>query len=452
MLREINWRRLAPAGGFASPWEIGRFALMCRRSAVINCGERLLEEQLSGSVGDFTPVAAGSGTLALFALFSAVKEICPAEKDLIAMSGYTCPSIAAAAVAAGFRVAPLEVSADDLELESPKSARDCLENAAAVILSNLCGIPDRIEPWHAAGQELGFLVVDDACQAALTISGGRPIGQRRQAVGVLSFGRGKAISAVGGGMLLVPREPIALPNWKEELTVEYCRRHRDGLNEHATASAASDNRRSGNLVCELIDFGRAAAMWALERPALYRLPSSLPWLRLGETTYNPDFPRTAVSGTAACAALVQWQRREEIAEGLRKRALRWEELLDGTAACGLQSPFSQRGLGRDAPTGSHCVPTRYPVVLGDAESRDAVYAEMSHAGLGASEYYNKALGEFPALRRFLATRRQGEAVHRTAADLARRLLTLPVHRYVSDIDMERGRQIILRERRSGDSR
>ncbi len=83
-----------------------------------------------------------------------------------------------------------------------------------------------------------------------------------------------------------------------------------------------------------------------------------------------------------------------------------------------------------------CSPSyiRFPVLARDRGARDWAVKELKKAGIGASAYYPAAICDIPGIVPHLAP----DAAHRPGAEeLARRLLTLPVHPMVRDRDLQR---------------
>ncbi|MGH7658058.1 MAG: DegT/DnrJ/EryC1/StrS family aminotransferase, partial [Gemmatimonadales bacterium] len=116
-------------------------------------------------------------------------------------------------------------------------------------------------------------VIEDAAQAAGGSYNGHVLGSL-DTLAVLSFGRGKGITAGGGGALL----------------------------GHGARGASLLAR-----VAPLVKYGirgmagwvKTTAQWALARPAIYAVPSALPFLHLGATLYNPPHPVRQLSNAAA---------------------------------------------------------------------------------------------------------------------------------------------------------
>jgi dTDP-4-amino-4,6-dideoxygalactose transaminase len=199
-------------------------------------------------------------------------------------------------------------------------------------------------------------------------------------IGVLSFARGKPLSALGGGALAWRRRPDAV-----------------AVPEDPTP------RRASALL-------RAAAYDLALLPWSFRLLAAVPALHIGETVYDPAFPRGAIDGASLCLAsarlgslercrLQRSARAESLAAQLRERT-RFEPL---TAEPG-RGAYPR--LGVVAPSGA---------------ARDAALGSLAH--LGATRLYPAPLDGIPALE----SQGSGAPDLPGARTFAERLLTLPVH-------------------------
>jgi dTDP-4-amino-4,6-dideoxygalactose transaminase len=386
-------RTLAPAGGFVSPLTLLSALLREKKrngeSSVPLRLAPLLRERLEKWFSAKNFWFASSGKASLYTLLLEIKAKKPALT--VAAAAYGCPDIAAAVIRSGCRLSLFDI--DESTLEPLKNTLD--ERPDAVVLSNLYGLIDPLDPWRGTDT----VVVDDACQAALGTSGERRIGARPGAVGILSFGRGKAICGIGGGCIL----------WN--------------------AGEPSGGRPpSAGLVTGAF---KAAAYWLFEQPLLYWIPARLPFLKLGEVHYESDFPVRDISAAELLVALAQLERFEDTVALHAANAKLWQEALDGAEVI---EPFLLRRNGE----ADRAVPLRYPVLFRDAASRDEALRRLDREGLGASPSYNEDL---PSL-----LRRSGAGGDRVVApganSAARRLITLPVHRHVRKQDIERGGEII----------
>jgi len=365
---------LAPAGGFPATLEVVR---LLKHPDL--AGETRLALLRLFHISELSLCSSGKA-----ALESICRHLSLEGKKRLLVAGYSCPDIVAAAVRAGFKVSPLDINPETLEID--QRAVDYDEKSDSVLLSNLYGLVDDAQ-WLAHSRW-----IDDGCQAALSTEQGRRIGSR--SLGLISFGRGKAICGTGGGAALGLSDPENI---------------------------------SGDSVFDLL---KCAAFSWMERPSLYWLPASMPFLHLGETVYDPHYENRAPSRGQLAVALRQVEQIERTEAHLGLWATRWTEYLDGLP---LILPAKLRA-GRPGVT-SRLI--RFPVLFPDDSLRDRAYQNLHAAGLGASLSYPSALGKLCASEsRFLARPTPG------AEQAARRILTLPVHPYVQERDMERTRMIL----------
>lgn len=400
-----TWRVIPPAGGFPPPMEVHR-----ARKDLLASGDVVaqFERELAKSFRVPDSVCFASGTAALYALFSTLSER-GGKRRTIALPAYTCPNVAAAAVRAGLDLFLLDVDPDTLEPVpgslSDKDARSLI----AVVFTNLYGMLDDLDPWRERFPADDILFVDDVCQSAL---GRDPHGRAgaRGGIGVLSFGRGKAYCGVGGGALLISGVPHTFADYVSATTL---RAVRGGYSPEVGGAALL----------------KAAVLNVLERPSFYAIPTRLPFLGLGKTTYDDRFEYGGIDGGDAVVACACLRREERIAREHVIRVERWRRLLGDKVS----QPAAARGL-KDA------VLTRYPVRATSEAQRVRWIAELTRDGLGGSLSYPQTLDRYRELSgRFAAGELRG------AHDVAKTIITLPVHPGVTSSDQERAAEIILRK-------
>jgi dTDP-4-amino-4,6-dideoxygalactose transaminase len=389
----MRLRTIAPAGGFPSPWDLLRTARLYRvsgRDERVKEQLRLVLQILSAAehVALFS-----SGKAALYAVLRTLRA--RNSKPDVLVSAYTCPDVPAAILRAGFRPSLLDLDPATLRLRAETARKEQLEGAAAVVLSNLYGLPDEVSPWTRIAEENpGFTIVDDACQAFQSSSGDERVGARKGTVGIVSFGRGKSLCGIGGGAALFPpSSPLNLPE----------------------SAPRKDSRTAAAR-----DLAFAAAAWSFERPVLYSLPSAVPAFGLGETKFSTDFPLDELRPIQALAALAQAGHLELEAAARCARARAYESALRDIRGITLPS------LARDS-VGTALL--RFPVILTGREARDTVCERLRRAGLGANPSYPRALDGYEALKDARAADDLGGA-----RAVAERILTLPLHRYVTEHD------------------
>ena len=406
----MGFRVLAPAGGFASPWAIFKTWNARRQPLAALGASQLLERRLRELYTVPETVVFGSGKDALSALF----QLIAGEKanPLVAISAYTCPDIAAAALRAGCKVFPIDTLEDSLEPDPTAISSEQLEKLHALVLSNLYGLPDSLAPWLQLFSNRNVVVIDDACQASHSSRQGVRVGGNDGTAGILSFGRGKSICGAGGGAILL-NKAVALLSSKESAGFLQLQKSKD----------ESPTRTFKHLLL-------GAGAWLFERPQLYGAIAALPGLELGQTNCSLEWQVAALSTGQALHALAQIERSDVTANTFRSNAKIWSELL-GTVS--LRQPYVERGFLKDESV----VPIRYPLIFGDSQTRDAVNAQLTANGLGASSSYPATLHGYPALQPGIFSNDTPRA-----DSVSRRILTLPVHQYVRREDMVRATALI----------
>ena len=363
--------------------------------------QELLKDSLKKICNAEKVLVTRSGKDAIFQCLKGLKSC--SEKRSIAMAAYTCPDVAAAAVRAGFRIVPLDAKEQTSSL-SKEAVLQVLDNPdlAAVILSNLYGLPDEIpeELEQAACKDL--LLIDDACQAAHSFRGESPVGASKAALGVVSFGRGKAYSGVGGGAVIIskniPPDSIAA---KIEFSLETA--HNSEISDHL----------------------KSYAQWGFATPHWYRIPASIPWLGLGETNCDSEFLSGSMSNVQILHAITQLRRRQTLQRIYSEKSALWFEALDSLTNAPFVYPLANSAFG-SASTLEQTIFTRIPLIFERAVDKQRFLRKSLEAGLGASGSYPAPLQSFTQLQGALAGTSSA-----CAELLAQTLVTFPVHSYVA---------------------
>ena len=333
----------------------------------------LLVSRLDADGGCLT----GSGAEALQLALRIAAAIRPGPALLPA---FTCYEVASAAVGAEVSVALYDIDPDTLGPDWQSLERYAGQNPSSLVVAPLYGMPiDWAEARRVAARS-GAVLIEDAAQAHGAAYEGRPVGSEGDLT-VLSFGRGKGWTGGGGGALL----------WRGRVAV--------------AARSIFEERppEAQGAIAEASVLVKGALHWALGRPSVYGLPSSLPFLGLGDTVYSP--PRAPRQMARVSAALLLGT---EASAGAAVAARRGAAV-EYAAALGSPAELANAGA------------LRYPVRI--AGGRGAVDA-LGVARLGVAGSYPKPLRELDALAERLVNR---EAVHPGAEALARELVTLPTH-------------------------
>jgi dTDP-4-amino-4,6-dideoxygalactose transaminase len=349
---------------------------------------RRLVEVLKARYGATDVLLTDSGTSALRLALAGAARAHPGGP--VALPGYGCYDVATAAVGAGAPVALYDLDPATLGPDAASLASLRPLDPAAIVIAHLYGQPVGVEALRAG---LGpVLVIEDAAQGFGGTLDGRPLGSFGS-LAVLSFGRGKGVSGGGGGALLAHDE-------QGRRIVHWARTCCDGRTTRGARQAAV-----------------LAAQLVLGRPALFGIPSALPFLHLGETLYRaPRAPRAAAS-----ASVVALERTIELADReatiRRANAARWLRDL----------PVTERVHRVAAGSGARPGYLRLPLRV----SRELLETSTGAASRrGVARGYPATLAQLPQL----VDRLVGPPRLSGATALSQTLLTLPTHSRVTEAD------------------
>jgi dTDP-4-amino-4,6-dideoxygalactose transaminase len=345
----------------------------------------------------YTPVYLDSGTSALAAAVQAAIRLKGVEAPEVILPAYGCPDLVSAVVYAGARpvLADLEPERPWMDLDQVSALIN--PQTVAIVAVSLFGIPERMEALRQLAAGSAAVLIEDSAQAFPHADEGD---FWEGDLVVVSFGRGKPVTLLGGGAVL----------------------YRDS---RFAALLPDAGRREGGQADHPLALRLQATLYnLLLSPRFYWIPQALPFLHLGETRYQP-LERISPMDTARRALLpanidgyrqdMNDTTRAAIAGVISELAGESAGIIDLPAVCGM--PASRRLL-------------RYPLLL-DRKVRDAVYTRLRQMGLGASCMYAAALPDIPGLEVRLA----GIGQFPVARDFAARLLTLPVFSRLRDADL-----------------
>ena len=370
----MTWlRRLPPGGSTATPAEL-------RAVLRDEVDLEMLRDALRARLGAVRVQLYGSGREALRVALGALAA--RSQRREVIVPAYTCFSVPSAVVAAGLRVRMVDLT--DTGAIDPASLEGLpLERAAALVVGNLFGVAEPVAPLLAKLRPAGVALVDDAAQALGARSEGRPAGVRGD-VGVLSFGRGKPLEALGGGALVWPQSDARIP---------------------PEPPAGAPARLAALLA--LLGYSLASAS------LVFRWLSAVPALGIGTTRFDPGFARGGLRGRdlrIAMARAANLAEHQDLRIGEATRLAR--ELREATAFTPLL-----------APAGDLAVYPRLAVLAPDAESKEAALAELERLGAGASRMYPTTLEQAEGLAPFV----EPGPPCLGARGFCGRLLTLPTH-------------------------
>jgi perosamine synthetase len=378
-----------------------------------------------------------SGKAAFTLILCVLKEL-SSDRNEVLIPAFTCYSVPSSIVRAGLRVRLCDLSPNCLDFDFaklsamlseapppranalpaaagtgdiPAPTRDLADASAnpaekilAVVPTHLFGFPADVARLRRLIRDPEIAIVEDAAQGM-----GESVGDQRLGtlgdVGFFSLGRGKALSVVEGGVILTNRDDLA-----------------EGLS---------------GLVGRLPPYGlpsilkvifKTLTLMVLIYPRLFWVPRSMPFLRLGETFFEPHFPILRMSSFQAGLAR-HWRKKLGKLRDVRKRKVdRWVAILEATRTYGSHI-LRNRSLGL----------LRFPIRVSDKGTREAVLRESARLGLGIMPVYPTSIDAIPELKGKIA-----DGAFPVAESCARELVTLPTHEYVTEDDVTEVSRILSR--------
>jgi DegT/DnrJ/EryC1/StrS aminotransferase family len=287
----MSWRWLAPVYSPVSPRALVHgIGAAC---GVLRTRNEIVIEELKSRYDAMEVLLTDSGTSALIL---ALRATVP-PGGTVAYPGYACIDLTSAAVGANVRVRLYDLDPTTLSPDLESVRRVIERGVDAIVVAHLHGYPADIVGVRALAAARGIPVIEDAAQGAGGTLNGAKLGSIGD-ISILSFGRGKGMTAGSGGALLV-RTP-RLAQWI-----------------HRVRAELRPAERGGREIVAL------AAQWLFVRALLYRLPAAIPTLKLGEMVYKlPQPPRTMRLAAAAVLPTALRMDPEEVhARSVRARNL-----------------------------------------------------------------------------------------------------------------------------------
>lgn len=326
-----------------------------------------------------------SGTAALAAAVSVAKMAKPvAGKAEVIIPAYCCPDVVAAIVYNDCTPVLVDFIADRPYMCPDQIRAAITPNTIAVIAVNFLGIPERCAQIRAAIAPHDIVLIEDSAQ--WFPEQGNLFDNYEGDLVILSFGKGKPVSLLGGGAVIC-RNP-ALP---------------------FTRLAIAPSSPSPAWKLRLL----FTAYNLVIHPLLHWMLELLPFIEMGVTRYKP----LATVAAFDDGKIPFLQRnidnyRQRRVEASRLNTLDTTHCIDLPAAC--ETYRGQRLL-------------RYPLLLPDAERAQALIASGRHQGCGLSPLYQRTLDAIDGAARLV----NQKGIPTKAKSFAERLVTLPTHTHAT---------------------
>ncbi len=347
----------------------------------------------------YSPIWCQSGTAALALSILVAKQLKSIEQAEVIIPGYACPDLVSACAFANTkcRLSDLEISNTAFSLEHIESVIN--DRTIAIVAVNFLGIEERLAELKALASKHNILLIEDNAQWWPEFNNGNT-SLSGDCISI-SFGRGKPISMLGGGLTLISQ--TLLENSKINSLLEtYGRKFIDS--------------GSASFVIKSLLYN------ALINPALYGLLNYVPGLKLGQTNYKPlqsisEFEQ--IKAKFLGLNISKHISREPTAQLFLQTHL--ENLPDEIIS--LPNKYLERTKRL----------LRFPILFEDQTSRDHNFDLFNQSGLGASKLYNNTLPNIPGTEPHLCEYDDLP----NALDFANRLLTLPVHSLVKQKHLDK---------------
>ena len=359
-------------------------------------------ERFKGQLKDYFKVRhcylLSSGKAALAVVFQALKKMYP-EKDEVLIPAFTCYSVPSAIIRAGLKVRLCDIDAQTLDFDfSQLPSKLSAQRLLCILPTHLFGLPAAVERVRQFIGDQPIPIVEDAAQALGGEHNGHKLGTIGD-VGFFSLGRGKALSTIEGGVIITNDDQIAAE-----------------LNKIVSQTEAYSLQETILLALY------AVALMIFLHPLLFWVPKSMPFLKLGETVFNPNYKIRKMGGFQAGLSC-GWQKKLQKLQSERSASVKdWIENLPASVTM----PRSLLNDDQSPPV------IRFPVGIPAEDKALALLGQGQRLGLGISLTYPGAIHEIPQLAQ--AFKGLNFPV---ASATARRTLTLPVHGFVTCRDKQK---------------
>lgn len=338
--------------------------------------------------------ASGTDALAMAVELAALRKPSKNRPEVI-LPAYGCPDLVAAVVSRGAK--PILV---DVEERTPFYNQHLLESritasTVAIVGVGFLGIPERLERLAELCAKNSLLLIEDAAQCFPPASASRPLAD----MVIVSFGRGKPINLMGGGMLLIRQNCLMA----ERKAIQQCSREAFG-----NGFSRAIKRVVFNLSLNRFFYG------LLEKIPVLQIGKTK--LRMHTSVIRKDIPMSVIRG-----GIRSYENRPRVYPLYESNFGELERL-------GWSFLSHEGDSGSDPEAPAHML--RFCALAPCRLVRDESVAALNAAGIGANAFYGEALHRIPGVRSKIDS-----SVFPAADSFAARVLTLPCHEDVTGKDV-----------------
>jgi perosamine synthetase len=340
-----------------------------------------------------------SGRAANYIILKTLRNISDSGRDEVVIPAYTCFSVPASIARAGLRIRLVDITPETMDYNYNFLDQADFSKSLALLPVNLFGIISDWTRLRGAVAGSSAYLIDDSAQT-LGLSVNNIMCGSLGDIGFFSFGRGKNLTTYSGGAIVTNNDKIA----------------------ESIEKQISELRQPGKLT-EPIVLAEFIFYSIMMRPWLYWIPDSLPFLELGKTEYDEDFPVESLSKFQQAAGTIMYSKFSRITEIRIANANALANkinMLEGYLVPGWREnaeiPF-----------------IRLPILAPNSAVRDKVIGKLRHKGIAASRMYPTAINNILSIRELIVN---AEDKFPGAEYIAERLFTLPTHSYLKHRDIE----------------
>ena len=328
-----------------------------------------------------------SGKAAIYLTLLALQQM--SRRTEVIIPAYSSFCLASAMARTGLSINLCDIDPGTLDFDLSRLQSLITERTLAVIPVHNYGLVCNLKEIKKLAMGKGAFVVEDAAQAAGALFGNQKVGTIGD-VGILSLGRGKNICALGGGVILTDKGPLA--EW---------------------IAGALEKYPKGSLVSDMASFVTGTALSLLLNPERYVLPANLPFLNLGANIFDPDFKIARFPSLNAEVGQQTFLSIDRYNEIRIQNARLLNKGLDGNGMLKIPEPNPD---GRS-------VYLRFPILFQDKETRENAFLQLHRKRLGASHSYPAPLSRIAGFKKYMV----GDGNFPGAQFVSDRILTLPTH-------------------------
>ena len=339
-----------------------------------------------------------SGSAALILSIESLKL--RSDRKEVILPAYTCPSVLAAVIKAGLEPILCDSKPNCFQMDLKQLESKIGPKTLAVIAVHLFGIPGDIISLKELTKKKGIFLIEDAAQAFENRVNGDLLGQFGD-LSIFSFGRGKPFSLLSGGAVVVNNPELYEPV------------------KHVYRSLKDTNRK-----IFLPKYLLSLFIYSIfYHPIMYWIPMSIPWLRIGETIFSLNFDITKIDPKVVNLGKILYEKFKEI----RKIRINLTRIYNERLA-----QYNEEFEFLPEYDGDDIALLRFPIIFKRREKRDKIFSYLVRNRLGATGSYPAPLNELEGVPPYLKTK----SFYPNAKAVSERILTLPLHEYVTESDID----------------